>query len=245
MARSPHAPSLLTLGLLVAGCASGGGRLDAGPGGGGRFDAGPGGFDAGPGPILDAGPLPTLDSGPLPTFDAGPSMMGSDAGPSRMDAGGIDLIDAGSDAGFDAGTDAGPPSGMGTPLSPGSMLTMSGDTTGGPTWNRPIAGSCPATSLSSAGLAVPYEEHLVYNASSGSLTVTVSTTSTHDGYLVIYAGATIPSDVLMCLAGDDDGGSSFDPVATFTLSAGMQALIVATGFDDSDHGAYTMTIDAL
>jgi len=243
MARFPHALCSSVLLSFVVGCASGGGRGDAGPGGGG-FDAGPGGgFDAGAAP--DSGTPPMADSGPLPTFDSGAPMMGVDAGP-RVDAGGVGLVDAGGvDAGIDGGFDAGPPpTGMGTPLTPGTM-TISGNTTGGPTWNRPVAGTCPASTLSSAGLAVPYEEHLVYNAGAGSITVDVGTTSTHDGYLVIYAGTTIPSEPLMCLAGDDDSGGSLNPQTSFTLAAGAQALIVATGFDDDDHGAYTMTIDVL
>lgn len=238
----------ITLFVFLAGCASGG-SLDAG--GGGRADAGSMmapdagdmGFDAG-GPIgFDAGEM-GFDAGAPIGFDAGSMMMGSDAGT-------VGLIDAGfdaamPDAGYDASLpDAGSMMGGSLALTPGFTTVLAGDTTGGPTWHRPVAGTCPAGSLSAVATAVPYETRLVHNASMGTLTVTVETTAAYDGYLVIYLGTAIPSDPLMCHEGDDDSGLGVgDPLLTFPLNAGQSAVIVATGFDNTDVGPYTMAIDA-
>lgn len=240
----------ITLFLLLAGCASGGsldagggGRVDAG--GGGGFDAGEMGFDAG-GPIgFDAGE-PGFDAGGPIGFDAGEMMMG-------VDAGTVGLIDAGfdaatPDAGFDASLpDAGSMMGGSLALTPGFTTVLAGDTTSpGTTWHRPVAGTCPAGSLSAVATAVPYETRLVHNASTGTLSVTVETTAAYDGYLVIYLGTAIPSDPLMCHEGDDDSGVGIgDPLLTFPLNAGQSAVIVATGFDNTDAGPYTMAIDAI
>ena len=218
--------------VLAAGCAAGR-TQDAG---GGGFDAGPTGYDAGPSDFdasidRDAG-SPDVDAGSVGLIDAG------------FDAGSVGLIDAGYDAGL---PDAGGPPPTGTiELTSGLMTTVTGDTTGGPTWNRPVAsGSCPASTLSAVATAVPYETHTIHNASSGTLTVTIGSSASYDGYLIIYLGTTVPSDPLMCHAADDDGGTTgSDPLVTFTLNAGETAVVVQSGFNNTDVGPYTMTISA-
>lgn len=244
---------LLSVITLGSGCAAGGtndagggGPVDAGGGGGVDagdvgFDAGDVGFDAGEG--SDAGGPIGFDAGPG-ELDAG--MTGSDAGVGLIDAGfdaSVGLIDAGFDASL---PDAGPAPTGSIALTPGFMTTVTGDTTGGPTWNRPVAsGSCPASTLSAVADMVTYETRLIHNASSGTLTVTIGSTATYDGYLVIYLGTSIPTDPLMCHAGDDDGGpTGSDPLVTFTLAAGQSAVVVQSGFDNADVGPYSMTISA-
>lgn len=234
---------------LAVGCAAGNSG-DAG--GGGGFDGGPSGFDAGPAGF-DAGPT-GFDAGPI-DFDGGST--GTDAGSMGTDAGTVGLVDAGFDggtvglidAGFDAGspgTDAGgPPPGGTIELTSGFMTTVTGDTTGGTIWNRPVAsGSCPATTLSAVATMVPYETRLIHNGTSGTLTVTIGSTASYDGYLIIYLGTTVPADPLTCHAADDDGGTSPDPLVTFTLNAGETAVVVQSGFNNTDVGAYAMTISA-
>lgn len=201
-------------------------------GGSGRADAGPGGRDAGPSVEFDSGP-----SG----FDAGPG-GGSDAGP----PGGSDAGPMGADAGApDAGAPDAGPSGAGLSVTPGFSMTVNGDTTGGPTWARPLAsGGCPASGTSSVGTMVPYDEQVVTNVSASTLTVTVGTTASYDGYLIVYAGTAIPADPLMCLAGDDDGGAGTDPMLSFMLAPGESAVLVQSGFDNADVGPYAMMISA-
>lgn len=183
----------------------------------------------------DAGPQVSFDSGPPDTFpDAGPGMVGMDAGPPMM-------ADAGAP---DAGAPDAGPGGSGLALTPGFMMTLNGNTTGGTTWARPLATICPASGTSSVGTAVPYATHEVRNASSGTLSVHVGSTASWDGYLVIYAGTSVPSDPLMCIEGDDDSGTGSDPDLTFSLAAGASALIVVSGFDNMDFGSYVLSIDA-
>ncbi len=242
---------LLSVITLGSGCAAGGtndagggGPVDAGGGGGSDagdmgFDAGDMGFDAG-GPIgFDAGPAET-DAGTTGS-DAGVGLI--DAGPGSGTDASVGLIDAGFDASL---PDAGPAPTGSIALTPGFMTTVTGDTTGGPTWNRPVAsGSCPASTLSAVADAVTYETRLIHNASSGTITVTIGSTATYDGYLVIYLGTSVPADALMCHAGDDDGGpTGSDPLVTFTLAAGQSAVVVQSGFDNADVGPYSMTISA-
>ena len=44
---------------------------------------------------------------------------------------------------------------------------------------------------------------------------------------------------------DDDGGTTgSDPLVTFTLNAGETAVVVQSGFNNTDVGPYTMTISA-
>ncbi|MBX3274583.1 MAG: hypothetical protein KF729_30235 [Sandaracinaceae bacterium] len=218
--------------LLAPGCAQGGS--------GSRPDAGvPSGFDAG---TTDAGTAP-------PSEDAG-APIGFDASPPGLDAGAetgtdasVGLIDSGVDASVGL-IDSGPPMGGSLALTPGFSMTVSGSTSGGPIWHRPLAGSCPASSLSGVATAVAYETRPIHNASAGTLSVTIASTASYDGYLVIYAGTAIPSDVLMCLAGDDDSGGSGNPRVTFTLAPGQSALVVQSGFDNDDVGPYSMTITA-
>ncbi|MCB9596685.1 MAG: hypothetical protein H6719_28430 [Sandaracinaceae bacterium] len=246
---------LTILSLAAAGCASGGNR-DAGSGGG--VDAGGGGFDAGTGGGFDAGEM-GFDAGEM-GFDAGGGGVDSavpdvDSGTVGLidagsDAGTVGLIDAGTDAGFDAGFDASLPDAGGSTggtisLTPGFSMSVTGDTTGGPTWNRPVAASaCPATTLSAAGTMVPYETRVVTNTSGSALTVTLETMTGYDSYLIVYAGTTIPADTLMCLEADDDSGTSPDALLMFTLAPGASAVIVVSGFDNADLGPYTLQITA-
>lgn len=61
------------------------------------------------------------------------------------------------------------------------ITTYSGDTTGGPTWNRPIG----ISGLSSVGTTVPYETQAFSVSSSGHYTITsvYDACAGYDGYL--------------------------------------------------------------
>ena len=219
--------------LCLAACArgsGGGGRTesDAGPRTDATIDSG---TDSGtPDPDRDAGPDP-LDSGP---GDSGPGDSGpGDAGPGDAGPGDSGPVDGG---------------GMGgcTALPATGSLALMGTTTGGPTWERPLATTCPATGYSASGTAVPYATHVLCNeGASGTFDLRVSG-SISDSYLVVYDGSAIPADDLACIEGDDDsGGSSQALVTGLPVTAGQRITVVVSGFDNADFGAYTLTLTRL
>jgi len=122
------------------------------------------------------------------------------------------------------------------------MTIYSGDTTGGPTWNRPAGTS----SLSGVGTAVQYETQAFSVYSSGHYTVTsvYDACAGYDGYLHLYAGCFDPQDQFTNLmAGDDDFITIYSAqVAGVYLTGGTSYVIVNSGFANSDFGAYTTTI---
>ena len=125
-----------------------------------------------------------------------------------------------------------------------SAQVFTGTTVGGPTFNRPVAGS-PPTSLSGVGTSVSY----------AFLNFTVSVTGNYnflseaiapinwDNYLFLYQNSFDASAPLSNgLIGNDDyatiGRSGFD----FALNAGTTYVLVTTGFGNTDQGIYRNTI---
>jgi hypothetical protein len=127
---------------------------------------------------------------------------------------------------------------------PATAQVFTGDTTGSPTFNRPVEnGDLPPTSLSGAGTAVPYD----------TLTFTVDTTGSYsfllesvfDNYLGLYEGSFDPSSPLTnALEYDDDGAPAvnFDAFIERALTSGTVYTSVVTGFSNSSFGAYSLTI---
>lgn len=129
-----------------------------------------------------------------------------------------------------------------TPLPAAGATTSSGDTAStGLTWERPLAGTCPATSFSSVGTAVGYQVFTFCNEGvDGTFDFEVG--SAFDSYLVVYDGGAIPADPLACLEGDDDSaGSSNALVSGLSVLAGGVVTVVVSGFDNTDVGAFTLT----
>jgi uncharacterized protein (TIGR03382 family) len=122
------------------------------------------------------------------------------------------------------------------------MTVYSGDTTGNPTWNRPVG----TGGLSGVGTAVPYETQAFSVSSSGPYTITSAydASAGYDGYLHLYAGSFDPQDQFTNLiAGDDDYMGLYGAqMAGVYLTGGTNYIIVNSGFDNADFGAYTTTI---
>jgi hypothetical protein len=102
------------------------------------------------------------------------------------------------------------------------IFNRTGDTTGQPTWNRPIAG-VPPTSLSGVGTAVRYDV-LSFNVDiAGSYLF--NGTSTYDNYGFLYQGAFDPAaQFTNVIIGNDDDGSSLDYGFTTTLNTVQRRL---------------------
>ena len=119
-------------------------------------------------------------------------------------------------------------------------VTVLGDTTAGPTWNRTLAGN-PPTGLSAVGTAVHYM--VTPFQVSQSSTYSLLNQSTHDSYLHIYTTAFDPLGQFMNLiAADDDAGPGSDSLLNANLAVGTQYLAVSSGFANVDFGQFTLTI---
>lgn len=124
-----------------------------------------------------------------------------------------------------------------------ASVDFTGDTTGDPTWNRPLT----TTTLSGVGTDVPYEAVGFTVDVSGEYTLDLASfdLNLYDPFLVLYADAfdaSAPLDNI--LATDDDSGPvGANSQIIFSLLAGTSYFAVATGFANDDFGAYTLTID--
>lgn len=119
-------------------------------------------------------------------------------------------------------------------------VVINGDTTGGPTYNRPLAAAPPLT-LSQVGTAVAYQVTSFTVGQSGSYDFL--STAGYDNFLGLHASAFDPLNPLSnALVYNDDmptiGISGFSA----GLLAGVSYFAVASGFANSDFGAYTLTI---
>ena len=124
-----------------------------------------------------------------------------------------------------------------------ATFTYSGDTTGAPTWNRPEQGNPPIT-LSSRGTATPYDVFSFTVDTSSSYVF--ASTSPYDNYGFLYQGAfNAAISLANVIIGDDDSNpsSSQDYKFTTNLTTGTNYFLVSTGFDNTEFGAFTTTID--
>ncbi|MDX2018540.1 MAG: PEP-CTERM sorting domain-containing protein [Planctomycetota bacterium] len=122
---------------------------------------------------------------------------------------------------------------------------FNGNTTGGPTYNRTLAGN-PPTSLSAVGTSVRYQVIPVYTDFSASVLFTINNNvpAAFDTFMSLYAGsfnaATPLANILV--ASDDVLGSN--PQFSRSLTGGLQYFVVVTGFDNADFGTYTLTMSS-
>ncbi|GGE20595.1 hypothetical protein GCM10011529_29090 [Polymorphobacter glacialis] len=120
------------------------------------------------------------------------------------------------------------------------VLVINGDTTGGPTWNRTLSGA-PPVGLSGVGTDVPYEVSAFTVSVSGSYDFLAK--AEYDNFLHLYQGTFNPLDQFsgVLIASDDFptiGLSGFD----YGLTTGTSYFVVASGFANTDFGAYELTI---
>ncbi len=126
----------------------------------------------------------------------------------------------------------------------GGSITYSGDTTGGPTFNR-IFGGSPPFYLSGNGTAVPYDAFTFHVDLTGTYSMEQIAES-FDGYFNFYQGSFDPLHPLTnAVATDDDSGPAcgFCPmIADITLATGVTYILVSTGFSNNEYGTFTNVI---
>ncbi len=125
-----------------------------------------------------------------------------------------------------------------------ATLTYSGDTTGAPTWHRPISGN-PPTQLSGA-VATRYDVFSFTIDAGGSYSFNNS--ASYDSYGFLYQGSFDPASPLTNVIVGNDGDSNItgaDDYYGFTtnLSTGTNYFLVTTGYRNEYFGSFTTTID--
>lgn len=127
----------------------------------------------------------------------------------------------------------------------GTFVDGTGDTTGSPTFNRPVVS---LTELSAAGTDVPFDSFAFSVDAAGAYTFRSFARPVlrpaWDNFLVLYQGAFDPADALAgAVAANDDldgvlGRSGFD----VTLATNTVYVLVTTGFENFDAGEYITVI---
>ena len=123
-------------------------------------------------------------------------------------------------------------------------VVVLGDTTGGPTFNRTLAGT-PPVSLSAVGTAVRYSIVQLTVATTGNYSFLSTTTGVYDPFLSLYQNSFNPVAPLtnVLVANDDFTLSNFNQSGfTFNLVAGTTYFAIQSGFDNTDFGAFTLNI---
>ncbi len=120
---------------------------------------------------------------------------------------------------------------------------FTGDTTNGPTYNRPVSGT-PPTVLSGVGTAVRYVVTPFTVSVSGNYNF-LNSAPTYDSFLGVHRNLFNPANGLLnALSYDDDAGPGSDSQITgLALLAGVSYFAVSSGFANTDFGAFTLTID--
>jgi len=116
-----------------------------------------------------------------------------------------------------------------------------GDTTGAPTWNRPVT----LGALSGVGTATPYVFSQFTVSANDSCDIN-SVQAGWDGYLHLYEISFDPLDQLtniIALNDDGFGGVGTSDITGQALNAGTTYFLVTSGFGNADDGPFTNTID--
>lgn len=122
-------------------------------------------------------------------------------------------------------------------------IVFTGNTSGGPLWNRPVQGNPPTPPASSVGTAVNYRFHQFAVDANGAYSFQTTATGGWDNYTFLYANAFNPlTPFANIIVGNDD--NPFIGVSGFTtnLTAGTTYFLVVTGFDNGNAGAYSAEI---
>ena len=121
-----------------------------------------------------------------------------------------------------------------------AIFTFTGDTTGKPTYNRPFE---DLSGISPTGTGVHYDTFSFTVGATGDYTVL--TTGSFDTFITLYVGSFLPASALTnAFAANDD--LIAPPFTTSglgaTLSVGATYILVMTGFNPNEFGAYSTTI---
>lgn len=126
-----------------------------------------------------------------------------------------------------------------TQVAQADIVTWTGDTTGGPTYNRTYA---DFSDFSPNGVDVAYRTHVFTVDTDGDYSF-VATGLGFDTFVFLYEGSFDPaSPFINGLAGNDDAISLNTSGFEETLNPGTTYVFVMTGFDDEAYGAYSITI---
>ena len=123
---------------------------------------------------------------------------------------------------------------------------FNGDTTGGATFNRALAGN-PPTGLSGVGTAVRYQVIPMYTDASASVLFDITAAASgYDTFMHLYgSGGFNPAMPLSnVIIGDDDSGVGANSAFTTNLTGGVQYYVVVSGFDNNDFGTYTLAMSS-
>lgn len=126
------------------------------------------------------------------------------------------------------------------------LLSINGDTTGGPTYNRPLAGN-PPTGLSAVGTAVRYQAFTISVDTSATYLFDTFAGTLTDSFMFLYGpgGFNAASPLTNVLVGDDDTGTGNMSQFSRALTAGTNYTVVVTGFGNTDFGTYRLDISGV
>ncbi|UMR32535.1 PEP-CTERM sorting domain-containing protein [Massilia sp. MB5] len=118
------------------------------------------------------------------------------------------------------------------------IKTFTGDTSTGPTFHRPVES---LLGLSAVGTNVRYDSFAFTVSQSG--TYTFLTTGLFDTFQLLYENSFNPADSLTNAIGASDDLLGQTTSGFYgPLSAGVTYIFVSTGFENTDHGQYSLTI---
>ena len=129
-----------------------------------------------------------------------------------------------------------------SPVAQAAIVTVTGDTTGGPTYNRPVE---DLSGASGVGTSVRYSTYQFIVSVSGDYSFL--TTAAFDSFTTLYGtglSAFNPTDPLTnaIIANDDLLGVTTSGFEANSLVAGSIYTYVVTGFSNIDFGAHSTTI---
>ncbi|MBP8296913.1 MAG: hypothetical protein KAX84_12445 [Burkholderiales bacterium] len=137
---------------------------------------------------------------------------------------------------------------VGTPIAnPAATISYTGNTSGGPTWNRPAVNSASdCGALSGVGTATPYSAQPFYVDAAGNYDIFSDqgdgggTRGGFDGYIVLYRDSFNPASPLTnCVGGNDDAAAiGLSEMLGVPLDANRTYVLVTTGFSNTDAGPF-------
>lgn len=118
------------------------------------------------------------------------------------------------------------------------IVTFSGDTTGAPTFNRPVE---PLNALSLIGTATRFSAFAFTVSQAGNYSFL--STAAFDNFVLLYDGPFASSSPLQgALMAVDDLVSGTTAGFAAELLAGKSYVLVTTGYENQDYGAFINTI---
>ncbi|QHL89715.1 PEPxxWA-CTERM sorting domain-containing protein [Sphingomonas changnyeongensis] len=122
-------------------------------------------------------------------------------------------------------------------------IVFTGNTSGGPLWNRPIQGNPPTPPASGVGTAVAYRFHQFAVDANGAYSFQSTAVGGWDNYAFLYSNSFNPlTPFANVIVGNDDNPLIGLAGFTTNLTAGTTYFLVITGYENIDAGAYSAEI---